>query len=122
VLDALALRWSLGAHVERLAPSATDAAGRWVTVEIRGAAGSKRVSFEELRRALGEGELASSRIDRTVPAAGDAITDGVRFEGRGRGHGVGLCQIGMRGYARAGWSAEQILAHYYPGAKLVDFR
>ena len=121
-LDGLAKRWSLGAHVERIAPSASDAAGRWLEVEIRGPAGSKRVAFEDLRRALGEGNLASSRIVRTEPPAGEAITDGVRFEGRGRGHGVGLCQVGMRGYARAGWSAEKILDHYYPGARLVDFR
>ena len=39
--------------------------------------------------------------------------------GRGFGHGVGLCQQGARGYAERGWSAEDILAHYYPGAILA---
>jgi stage II sporulation protein D len=120
-LDKLAARWSLGAHVEHIAPAASDAAGRWLAVEISGKASSKRVPFEEFRRALGESNLASSRIVRMQPRAGETIEDGVLFEGRGRGHGVGLCQVGMRGYARAGWNAEKILAHYYPGARLVDF-
>jgi stage II sporulation protein D len=39
--------------------------------------------------------------------------------GRGWGHGVGMSQWGARGYARHGWSYRQILAHYYPGTKLV---
>ena len=38
------------------------------------------------------------------------------FEGRGWGHGVGLCQWGARGRALAGQSAEQIVAAYYTGA------
>jgi peptidoglycan hydrolase-like amidase len=33
-----------------------------------------------------------------------------------------LCQSAARDCAKAGWSAERILAHYYPGAKLVDWR
>jgi len=38
--------------------------------------------------------------------------------GAGSGHGVGLCQTGALGMARTGASGEDILAHYYPGAKL----
>jgi len=36
--------------------------------------------------------------------------------GRGWGHGVGMCQCGAQGMARKGFSTEQILSHYYPGA------
>ena len=39
----------------------------------------------------------------------------VRFEGRGFGHGVGLCQRGARVRAEQGHTIEQILLHYYPG-------
>jgi stage II sporulation protein D len=39
--------------------------------------------------------------------------------GRGWGHGVGMSQWGARGYAQHGWSYRQILAHYYPGTRLV---
>ncbi len=37
------------------------------------------------------------------------------FSGHGWGHGVGMSQYGAYGYAQHGWSAQQILAHYYPG-------
>jgi len=39
--------------------------------------------------------------------------------GSGRGHGVGMSQYGAYQLARdLGWSAEQILEYYYPGAKV----
>lgn len=121
-LDALAARFKLGAKLERLAPISTDSCGRWLEVELTGSSASARVRFEELRRALGAEKLPSSAIEATIPRAGDKLAGTLRFEGRGRGHGVGLCQSAARDCAKAGWSAERILAHYYPGAKLVDWR
>ena len=38
--------------------------------------------------------------------------------GGGSGHGVGLCQTGALGMAKAGYKAPDILHHYYPGARL----
>lgn len=47
------------------------------------------------------------------------------FSGQGRdamqGHGVGMSQYGAKGYASAGWSAEQILKLYYSGVEVVDY-
>jgi stage II sporulation protein D len=43
----------------------------------------------------------------------------VRFLGRGWGHGVGLCQNGAYGLARAGMTFERILGHYYTGIEIV---
>jgi stage II sporulation protein D len=40
------------------------------------------------------------------------------IDGRGWGHGVGMSQYGARGYARAGWGYQRILAHYYRGTEL----
>lgn len=37
------------------------------------------------------------------------------FDGRGHGHGVGLCQQGATEMAREGKSAREILAFYFPG-------
>lgn len=42
----------------------------------------------------------------------------MRFLGRGWGHGVGLCQNGAYGLARAGKSYDEILHHYYSGISL----
>ena len=41
--------------------------------------------------------------------------DFVIFEGKGNGHGVGMCQWGAEGMARLGFKYRDILAHYYPG-------
>lgn len=121
-LDSLAARFRVGAHLTGLAPVREDSAGRWLEVELSGSSGAVRARFEEVRRALGADKLPSSRIDGTWPRAGAEIPGGLRFDGRGRGHGVGLCQRAARDCAKAGWPAEKILAHFYPGAKLVDWR
>ena len=57
--------------------------------------------------------------DHTWPRADQAIDAGFYFEGRGRGHGVGLCQEGCHDYATQGWDAERILAYDYSGARVV---
>ena len=41
-----------------------------------------------------------------------------RADGRGHGHGVGFCQWGARGLALTGKKSQEIVHHYYPGAKL----
>jgi stage II sporulation protein D len=38
--------------------------------------------------------------------------------GEGKGHGVGMCQIGALGMADSGKNYRQILSHYYPGHQL----
>jgi stage II sporulation protein D len=40
------------------------------------------------------------------------------FRGAGWGHGLGLCQHGAAGRARAGQTAKQILQAYYPGTEV----
>ena len=40
------------------------------------------------------------------------------LQGGGYGHGVGMCQNGAKVLADHGWTYNQILEHYYPGAAL----
>jgi stage II sporulation protein D len=40
--------------------------------------------------------------------------DVVLVQGSGKGHGVGLCQLGAAWMARQGYAFQEILAHYYP--------
>ena len=40
------------------------------------------------------------------------------LEGKGWGHGVGLCQIGAAVMATKGYTYDQILQHYYPNSTL----
>ncbi|HOM25207.1 MAG TPA: stage II sporulation protein SpoIID, partial [Thermosynergistes sp.] len=42
----------------------------------------------------------------------------VSFYGRGWGHGVGMSQWGAKAMAERGWSARQILNHYYPNTEI----
>ena len=61
--------------------------------------------------------LRSTAFTLTASGAGQNVTHLVA-EGMGAGHGVGLCQWGAVGRARAGQGYEQILAAYYPGTRL----
>ena len=45
--------------------------------------------------------------------------DVVFYDGRGWGHGVGMCQYGADGMGQAGYNWRQILAHYYPGSHIT---
>ena len=45
---------------------------------------------------------------------------GVNLNGKGWGHGVGLCQIGALGMALRGKNSNQILSHYYPGTEIKN--
>jgi stage II sporulation protein D len=47
--------------------------------------------------------------------------DVVRFLGRGWGHGIGLCQNGAYGLARAGKTFDEILKTYYKGVEIVEW-
>ncbi len=99
----------------RVASTRNDPHGRWLEVELRGANGVFPVAAGELRRALGWGALPSTRVLEWVPLA----DGGAKVIGRGRGHGVGLCQDGARHFAEKGFDAAAILAHYYPGSALA---
>ena len=49
---------------------------------------------------------------------GDVIDGNYVIEGKGFGHGVGLCAFGANGMAKSGATCEEILKHYYSGAEI----
>lgn len=71
------------------------------------------ISGVELRDQLSAGTLPSPHFSLKLNS------EGVHFEGRGHGHGVGFCQWGANGQAREGKSYTEIIRHYYPGAEIV---
>ncbi|HTF87777.1 MAG TPA: SpoIID/LytB domain-containing protein [Planctomycetota bacterium] len=121
-LDRLAAAFAIGAPLLQLEPVRRDRGGRWLEVELRGSLSTRRVPFETLRKSLKDNAIASNLVLTTLPRSDAAIEDQLMLTGRGRGHGVGLCQNGCHAGAAAGWSAAEILAHYYPGTALVDGR
>src|SRR5262245_26980529 len=64
---------------------------------------------------------AGSAVASSSQQADDQVTATTFVvRGRGWGHGVGMGQWGEYGQARRGVKYKQILAHYYPGTKLVE--
>lgn len=91
--------------------------GRIVRLEIVGDRDTFIVGKElEIRRALSPSHLYSSAFIATVEGEGPEAL--VTLNGAGWGHGVGLCQIGAAVMATKGFTPEQILTHYYPGADI----
>ncbi|MET0650515.1 MAG: SpoIID/LytB domain-containing protein [Pyrinomonadaceae bacterium] len=86
--------------------------GRVLDLEVVGTAGAAHVRGGRIRTALGLREQLFV-IDRAFDESGRVST--FTFTGRGWGHGVGMCQVGAYGLARAGLSYEKILKHFYTG-------
>ena len=66
--------------------------------------------------AVGPDVVRSTRFDVKLDGAKMLLT------GTGWGHGVGLCQDGACGMAKAGYGAFDILRHYYYGVILDKMR
>lgn len=87
--------------------------GSMSEVTISGEQGSLEISTDTLRRAvLADASLPSAMFSIEVEA------NQIRIQGRGWGHGVGMCQWGARHQAELGHSAAEILQHYYPNTTL----
>lgn len=97
-------------------PLGRGPSGRISRLRITGRLRSIIVGKElEIRRWLSESHLKSSAFDVSRDSSGNW-----HFEGRGWGHGVGLCQIGAAMMALHGYDYRQILHHYYPGCKIAE--
>ncbi|MBM4279828.1 MAG: SpoIID/LytB domain-containing protein [Deltaproteobacteria bacterium] len=104
----------LGGPVKSMKIVERTATGRTRRIRLEGHKRATTISGSDLRRLLGWSVVWSTMIDKFEWSAA-----GLVVEGRGSGHGVGLCQWGARGWAEAGASWQEILARYYPGAALV---
>jgi stage II sporulation protein D len=95
--------------------------GRATAIRIVLSQSTVPVTGQAIRSALrpeGATLLRSTGFQVEATKSGGRLTRLV-VEGKGNGHGVGMCQWGAVGRARAGYSAEQILAAYYPGTVLA---
>lgn len=101
--------------IEELRPLTSGESGRIVRLLVRGSRRTMVVGKElEIRRWLSESHLRSSNFEVTRDADGRFI-----LRGRGWGHGVGLCQIGAAVMGAKGYSAREILQHYFPKSILT---
>ena len=90
-----------------LGEAAYSESGTLLTVGIAG----KTFTGQELRRIF---DLHSAAF--TLSCDGNSFT----FDVKGYGHGVGMSQYGADYYARQGMTWREIIAHYYPGTRIVE--
>lgn len=74
--------------------------------------GTTTIKTTDLRKALGWSRLPSTNF--TIAQNGDSMV----LEGRGYGHGVGLCQWSALQMAREGKNYREILSFFYPGTMI----
>ena len=102
-------------HVRQVRASRSPADGRIRQVELVGTTGETfRLPGEHFRLTVGSRVMRSTNCRMRI--AGDSL---IFEDGRGFGHGMGLCQWGMEGQARLGRTAAQILRYYYPESHLT---
>ncbi len=107
--------------VAKISAGPRSPSGRIKTLAVTTNAGRHEVTGDKirfvLRSAVGE-ILRSTKFDMSaVEESGGGV---IRFEARGTGygHGVGMCQWGAIGRARAGQDFRQILGAYYSGTRV----
>ncbi|MCL1817471.1 MAG: SpoIID/LytB domain-containing protein [Spirochaetaceae bacterium] len=103
-------------EILRIVSRGRGISGRIREVEITGTEGAARVFGDRIRSRLGG--LRSNLFSIRAKTGPDGRPEYFIFQGAGWGHGVGMDQNGAAGMAQAGYTAQEILAHYYPRAWL----
>lgn len=103
-------------EVREIRVLSTSESGRVDSIALITSKGSLTLRGSEFRTMFGN-ERVRSLWFGVIPIIG-----GWRLEGRGWGHGVGLCQEGAKGRALVGQDYKTILGAYYRGAELLTVR
>jgi stage II sporulation protein D len=90
---------------------------------------SRRISTPDAASLRTSDEPSRLNLDRrlgwsAVPSNDFVASNGeghVLLEGKGEGHGIGLCQSGAKAMAESGADFRQILSHYYPNTTIVTW-
>ena len=114
------LKLSFGPILD-LVPLQRGKSGRIVRLQIVGAERTLIIGKElEIRCALSESHLKSSAFEvERLDVNANGVPERFILHGHGWGHGVGMCQIGAAVMGHQGYTYEQILQHYYPGAEIT---
>jgi stage II sporulation protein D len=72
----------------------------------------------EIRKTLSKSHLYSSAFTVHKKEIKNNIPQKFILDGAGWGHGVGLCQIGAAVMGESGYNFDEILLHYFKGAKI----
>lgn len=94
-----------------------DKTGRAHKLVIQSTWAEKTVDADAFRVWIDPMRLKSNLITKIVARDGAFV-----FKGRGWGHGVGLCQFGMKYLGELGYDYQAILVYYYPGAQVSKLK
>lgn len=111
----LKLRGVAVAGIQQIRPADLDESGRARFFEITHAKGKTKVHSNDFRLWVDPNKFKSTMIT-SVQKQGESFV----FRGKGWGHGVGLCQYGMKGLAELGYDYPDILRYYYPGTEVAS--
>ncbi len=92
--------------------------GRVVSLMVSTGAGDTVLTKSAVRNGLRDKPLLSAWFEMENRRNAQGYIEKIILTGRGFGHGVGLCQWGAIGMARAGKSYKRILKHYYKGVEI----
>ena len=88
--------------------------GRARSIRLSTENGSEVLGGNDFRRIVGYTKVRSTRFEV------EEVDEGLLLRGHGAGHGVGMCQWGAHGMVDADHTFQQVLEHYYEGAKLTS--
>jgi SpoIID/LytB domain protein len=104
-------------QILRLTPLDRGVGGRVKRLEVAGTKARTVLGPEAvIRAALGKLPSAAFVVDAYGEEGRPPAV--FVFRGAGLGHGVGMCQMGAVGLARAGLGYREILGRYYPGCEI----
>ncbi|MCU7493287.1 MAG: SpoIID/LytB domain-containing protein [Ignavibacteria bacterium] len=102
-----------------LIPVERGYSARLIKLKIVGTKKTLTIGKElEIRRILSPSHLYSSAFVVDKQEVNNGVPGKFILTGAGWGHGVGLCQIGAAVMGEMGYSFDEILLHYFRGAKL----
>ena len=94
--------------------------GRVAALTVQTESGSYTLRGNDIRFVLRDpkGAILNSTLFSLSTATSGGEVSGLTLTGRGYGHGIGMCQWGAIGRARAGQNYRTILETYYPGTTI----
>ena len=108
-------------HILSMEPLEAGPAGHISRLRIIGSERTYIIGKElQIRKTLSTTHLLSSAITISLEDLKDDVPQIITLNGKGWGHGVGMCQIGAAVMGHHGFSYRQILSHYYPGTEIKD--
>ncbi|HEY4671316.1 MAG TPA: SpoIID/LytB domain-containing protein [Gemmatimonadaceae bacterium] len=94
--------------------------GRLRALTVQTTSGSYTLRGNDIRFVLRDpkGTILNSTFINVHESKANGEVSGLTINGRGYGHGIGMCQWGAIGRARAGQNFRTILETYYPGTTI----